>query len=192
MCCGAAAPLRACPIRTTVAVGRAQGMPFLVEVRGKSGGRLAGFCILRDRYRFPDNTETVIRADVAWCRTCGDFALAEHFSTVAELEHEAEEYFFSKYPEERTPYMQLVMRQALEGQKHGHVQSYQPMLDYLRRRQSPPRCLGCGGIDFVRFTEWETWYEHPQNSSRFRITCRGHIDSTHHDLYDPEGVRMTS
>jgi hypothetical protein len=116
--------------------------------------------------------------------------LGEHLPTREELEREAEEWFFTKYPEERTALMQPMMKQALKFSKKSAVEGYRPLLDYLPRRESPPRCLECRGIDFIRFEDWECWYEHPEGRGRFRIERVGHIDATRYSLYTPEGFRV--
>ena len=165
-------------------------MAFVVEVQDERGARLAGFAILRDQYRFPDGTHLTVRSDVGWCQDCKGFALVERIMTVGELEHEAEEYFYARYPEERTPYMQPVMRQVLLARKQESVRDYQPLLDYLPHRTSPPRCLECGGVRFVRFEEWSRWYEHAGAPGRFQVVCRGHISVTTYSPFDPEGRRL--
>jgi len=165
-------------------------MPFLLDVTDDHGTPLGGACILRDHYRFPDRQQVTIRGHVAWCHACRAFALAEHFPTPAELEHEAEEFFYAKYPEERTPYVQPIMRQVLSGMKSGMAEKYRLVLDYRPHRRSPPRCLECAGTHFVPFPEWNHWYDHPADRSRFRIECRGHIDASLHRLYDPEGLPL--
>ena len=97
------------------------------------------------KYRFPDGRRVIIRADLAWCRGCRDFALVERLLTAEELEKEAEEWFYLKYPEERTPYMQRWMREAMVARQKSNVERYRALLDYLPHRLSPPRCLTCGG-----------------------------------------------
>lgn len=165
-------------------------MPFIVEVQDERGSRLAGFAVLRDEYRFADRTHITVRSDVGWCHDCNAFALVERIMTVGELEHEAEEYFYARYPEERTPYMQPVMRQVLQWKKQEAVRAYQPLLNYLPHRSSPPRCLECGGVRFVRFEEWNQWYERPGADGRFQVVCRGHISVGTDRLFDPEGARL--
>jgi hypothetical protein len=164
---------------------------YLIDVEDESGQRLAGFAVLRDHYRFPDGSRVIIRTDVAWCRGCRDFALVERLLAADELADEAEEWFYLKYPEERTPYMQRSMREAMVAQQKTNVARYRALLDYLPHRKSPPRCLTCGGTDFVRYAEpGGPWYEHPERPGRFRIVCNGHIDHTTFAYYDPEGRRL--
>jgi hypothetical protein len=69
-------------------------------------------------------------------------------------------------PEERQPYVQWNMRQVLDGWKERSAREYRP-LDYLPRCRSRPRCLECSGTEFVRFEEWNRWYEHPEGSGKF-------------------------
>ena len=167
-------------------------MAYIFEVQDEAGRRLAGFAVLRDHYVFPGGAKVIIRTDVAWCRGCRDFSLVEKLLTAEELGQEAEEWFYLKYPEERTPYMQRAMREAMVAQKKGNVERYRELLDYLPHRKSPPRCLACGGTDFVRFDEaaGEVWFDHPERPFRFRIVCNGHIDHTICGSYDPEGLPL--
>ena len=129
--------------------------------------------------------------DVGWCRDCHDFAMLERLPTVEGLEREAEEWFFAKYPEERTTRMQPMMEEALRAQQRDRVEQYRPLLDYLERRTSPPRCLTCGGTVFIRYAEWNTWYDHPLQVGQFEVVCIGHADVTSSPLlYDPDGTRL--
>jgi len=160
---------------------------FLLEVRSRGGKKLAGFAILAQSYQFPDGSPVTLRADVAWCRPCRRFTLAEHFVTRAEIEHEVSEFFRVMFARgEDTQFL----RDALRQRTQRTVAERQPWFDYRPHRCSPPRCLECGGTDFVCFEDWDEWYDHPERPEQFRVLCTGHADVGGRTLFDPEGIRI--
>lgn len=167
-------------------------MAFFVQVRDEQDRRLASFVILHQEYLFPDRTRIRMTTDVAWCRECRAFALVERLPTPEVIERMAEEWLFTYYPEERGPYMRPVMKEALLARQKIFAEEHRQLVDYLAIRKSPPRCIECAGIDFVRFPEWNIWYEHPETSGRFQVCCVAHASMASAPLlYNPEGIRLT-
>ena len=163
-------------------------MAFIVEVRGAHGGRLAGFAVLNNYYRFPDGKRVAMATDVAWCRGCEAFALLERFTTADDVRRWVDDLFAAQYPDERTRFIEDARRHRTARWLADHA----PWFDYLPRRRSPPRCLECGDTDVLRFEEWDQRYDHPSGPGKFIVVCRGHIDAATYRLYDPDGHRLQS
>jgi hypothetical protein len=86
---------------------------------------------------------------------------------------------------EDTQFLRDALRQRIERM----VAEHQPWFDYRPHGRSPPRCLDCGGTDFVRCEEWDEWYDRPDAAEQFRVICTAHADVGGRTLFDREGIR---
>jgi hypothetical protein len=140
-------------------------MAFITKIEDDQHRELAELVNTHHRYRFADGFIMFIATSPAWCRACQAFVLVEKLVDPAEKESRARE-FFAMYESE--PLFSL--NHAPADEKHERNRKWlseslheaQRWRIALSERNSPPRCLECGGIDFTTIPEDGKWAPHPR------------------------------
>jgi hypothetical protein len=170
-------------------------MACLMTLEDDQGHELVTLATARDKYLLPDGSQMFVDDVPAWCRQCGTFIRAEKFSTPEELERKAREWFDTHANRPGIPYEFLSKEKQdasnLELLNQGLNEAVQ-WRKALATRTSPPRCLKCGGIDFVAFPTDGTWTTHPGEPGR-KVRVAGISLATmagYGNLYDTNGRRI--
>jgi hypothetical protein len=168
---------------------------FIHVIEDESSTLLAELVTTHDCYELPDRSQCFISTDAAWCHRCGQFTLVEKIVAPDEMEASAREFYEHR---ERNPLLPPDMFPT--DQTHGvnlsvlngllHVAAQWRLA--LATRTSPPRCLECGGVEFVALPETDDWSVHPADPAkrvRGRINCHASMCEPGR-LYDTEGRRI--
>lgn len=157
---------------------------------------LAEVLTAHDCYRLPDGTQDFISVVPAWCRECRRFVAVERLQNPEKMETHAREFFEDR---ERRPLLPPDIFPAEEGHAINLSMLRRGLHDAaqwrvaLTSRQSPPRCLECGGTDHVVLPEAGTWTAHPGGAAglvRVRDGCIHASMCEPGRLYDTEGRRL--
>jgi hypothetical protein len=159
---------------------------------------LASLITTHDAYLLPDGSEKWIATDPAWCRRCGAFVNVERLDDPDQLEAQARAFYDDN---QRHPTPALFEVLGAETCQQINDTLLQKLLHEaaqwraaLATRTSPPRCLECGGDDYVAIAADSTWSEHPAEPGR-RVRVRPqyvHLSmAVFGRLYDTEGRRIT-
>jgi hypothetical protein len=168
---------------------------FIHVIEDESSTVLAELVTTHDCYELPDQSKCFVHTIAAWCHGCGRFTLVEKLVSPEELEASAREFYEHRerhpllprdiFPAERDHQVNL---SVLNGLLHEAAQWRLA----LATRKSPPRCLECGGTNFVPLPETEDWSVHPADPTervRERTTCHASMCEPGR-LYDAEGRRI--
>lgn len=171
-------------------------MAYLTVIKDQSGCTLVTLAGVHDLYRFDDGSTMFVDTRAAWCRKCREFVLAENLKSPEEIEWGAREFAAQRAKMYLLPFN--IISQA--DQDRINLKLLEKSLDEarnwraaLQKRMSPPRCLECGGADFVTIVEDGTLMAHPGDASR-RI--RVEPDIIHASMastgrvYDTEGCEI--
>jgi hypothetical protein len=169
---------------------------YIHVIEDESSTVLAELVTAHDCYLLPDGTQGFIHTAAAWCHGCGQFTLVEKIVQPDEMEAHAREFYEHRerhpllppdiFPADRDHQVNL---SVLNGGLHEAAQWRLA----LETRTSPPRCLECGGVEFVSLSETQDWSVHPADPTkrvRERTTCHASMCEPGR-LYDTEGRRIT-
>lgn len=171
-------------------------MAFIHTVEDDSSTVLAELVTTHDCYLLPDGTQDFIRGTAAWCRQCGAFTLVEKIVPPEEMEAHARQFYEDRerdpslpadiFPPDKAHQINLnLLNDGLHDAAQWRL--------VLATRKSPPRCLECGGVEFVVLPEPGVWMPHPADpAKRVRVQdnyCHASMCETGR-LYDTEGRRL--
>lgn len=172
-------------------------MAFLTEIFDRAGRCVTTLVTTHDKYLLPDGSRMFVPATSAWCRACREFVLAETLQDPAEIEGAAHDYFRKRSgatnaapsllpPEIESSVNQTAYLKLLNAAAQWRIA--------LQSRTSPPRCLSCGGTDFIRVPEDGAWFDHPEIATGpVQARCDKHASMMRAGhLYDTEGRRIDS
>jgi hypothetical protein len=168
---------------------------FITDIMTPDGRRLAELVTTFHKYVLPDSTEMFVYTTPAWCRECGRFVLAEKLGDPDEMEASAREYYRRRGGDPGVALDEL--SQELEKSVYASVyvkfmRDAAQWRTALESRASPPRCLTCGGSDFIAIPEGGSWFEHPDIPTgpvKASTTCHACMGSSG-ERYDTEGRRI--
>ena len=170
-------------------------MPWIAQVESESGGVLARLVVHHHQYVLDGGRTASMETCVAWCDDCRRFTVAEDLKTPQALERQ-EAQATARYLELRqapagdmAPDMQAEMVRRVVEAMHGR---YDLLRQVMEKRESPARCLECGGTRFQRVErDVVEWVDHPQGNGRVRVVISGQAQVSEPPLrYSVEGVRL--
>lgn len=170
-------------------------MAFIDTIEDDAGNELIRLVGNHDKYLLPDGTQMFVHATPAWCNRCNSFVMAELLEEPEKMEEHAHGFCDETIAHPGLPFdvvsserQEAMARNLLE--KHLHIAAQWRLA--LTKRQSPPKCLECGGYDFIRLPENDNWAPHPDHPTRrVRIKERSLATmATAGGLYDTEGRRI--
>jgi hypothetical protein len=162
-------------------------MAYIDVVEDENENILAELVTTHDKYALPGDVLTFITTTAAWCPSCEQFTLAETLLSAEEMKETARRFA------ERRP----AEPQAEEWADRYLIERWLVATlwqEVLSRRQSPARCLECGGHDFVPLQWIRRWVDHPAcPGKRVRVTPTVHARMARDGrLYDTEGRRIST
>jgi hypothetical protein len=158
-------------------------MAFVVKVRDATGRELASVLIVHNCYLLPDGTEMLITPDVAWCLTCRQFTAVERLLSCTEKEEKIVEQYREGLAGQGAAFVRDAIKYALAQQS--------AWFEWRARRQSPPRCLEFGLMEFIPVSGWDKLVPHPAEPEMIRVSCTLHVSmATADQQYTPEGLRI--
>ena len=170
-------------------------MAFITVIEDDRQREIARLVTTHEKYVLPDGTESFIHADPAWCRCCGKFSLVEALRSPEEMERSAREFHAHRMaspllpPDLFPPERSAEMARSLLAKFLHEAEQWRRALVV---RQSAPRCLECGGTEFVKVPS-EGWLQHPAvPDTRVRVQPN-YIHASMCSmgrLYDTEGRRL--
>ena len=171
-------------------------MAFIDVIENDASVVLARLRRAHDCYLLPDGSQDFISVVPAWCRHCGRFVAAEELRTPEEIEQHAREFYEHR---ERHPLLPPDIFPADTSHQinlSGLQRSLRLAAQWrvvLASRKSPPRCLECGGSDYIVLPEAGTWAPHPGGEPGLVRVRDSYIHASmavEGRLYDTEGRRM--
>jgi len=162
-------------------------LAVFIQFEDDTGTVVADVVTNIDKYLMPDGSQMVIEVVPAWCCTCRTIVVVESLQSPDEMERKVRETYGS------FPKSAMFPPQVLASNVPPHVS--RRMLDAARwrivweLRKSPPRCLECGGTDFLLILEASGWIRHPGDPQRkIHEKAIGFVDMARAGrLYDIEG-----
>lgn len=125
-------------------------MPFFREIRCPTNGLILATFNLNDYYyRLSNGIEYPLKHDYAWCHQCESFVECEHLESIAEIEQK--------------------LAESLVNQEY-----WTAILDWRRRRKTPPRCLTCGSFFAIHVLPESGAIEHPDGNCLVEMGFGGH------------------
>lgn len=136
-------------------------------------------------YHLADGSRLHVIQQVAWCRDCGRFVLAEYLPSIEELQEELAGY--------RSGDREWIERWVFvsDGKPVAiRIAELKRYREWRLTRQSPPRCLECGMTDITP-SPMDREFPHPATGEHLVVGTNGFTTTPSQPAeYSPEGERL--